>query len=109
MTGVQTCALPISWAERAETLCGRSSTGATTALAVTVFRKLDRELSKKSDGAASLDNLLPLIANSQVDLESLTEAVVELIGETPDALHSDELPGCRTMAARTQEPGTQEQ
>lgn len=92
-----------SWGLDAESLCGDHSTGATTALAVTTLRGLAREMSEKSDGAVSLDALLPLIANSAVDLVSLSRAAEELMGSTPDALHSGKLPGCRTITAHNQE------
>jgi len=92
-----------TWGQSAETLCGRTSSGATTALAVTTLRALDRELQDKSDGTVSLDSLLPLLADTAVDLGSLALAVQELIGSTPDTLHSEALPGCRTIAAERQE------
>ncbi len=92
-----------TWGQRSELLCGGTSTAATTALAVTIFRKLDAELRARSDGTADLDALLPSLANTEIDLDGLAAAAKEMIGETPDALHSDELPGCRSMA-----PGSQE-
>ena len=86
-----------TWAEEAEYLCANESTAATTALAVTVFAGLNRELGEKSGGEHSLDDLLPKIAGSSADLESLTVAVQQLTGVSPDALHIDNLPGCRKM------------
>ncbi|MDH3620236.1 MAG: hypothetical protein OER91_05055 [Gammaproteobacteria bacterium] len=91
------------WAEQADTLCGATSTGASTALAVVLFKELDQEISDKSEGAKSLDDLLPLLANDAVDLETLATAASGLIGSTPDALHSDSLPGCPTIAGNNQE------
>jgi len=91
------------WGAQSAFLCGEESTAATTALAVTIFRKLDRELLEKSDGKVDLDSLLPNLVNSDIDLNSLIVAVEEMIGVTPDALHSDNLPGCSSMA-----PGSQE-
>jgi hypothetical protein len=85
------------WAKRADNLCVEASSAETTALAVTLFAELDSELRNKSDGAASLDDLLPLIIGGEVDLETLTSAAADLIGETPDTLHIDRLPGCRTI------------
>ena len=87
------------WSKQATALCGNTSTGAATALAVTVFRKLDREMSDKSDGSQTLDALLPLLAGKPVDLAALVAAVEALTGSSPDALHIDKLPGCRSMAA----------
>ena len=86
------------WAKRADTLCGRASTAATTARAVTLFAALDKALVAASDGAAGLDDLLPVLAGSRADLATLTRAVHELVGETPDLLHVDNLPGCRNTA-----------
>jgi len=91
------------WGEQSTSLCGGESTAATTALAVTLFRNLDRELVDKSEGKAGLDALLPALVNSDVDLDTLVAAAEELIGATPDTLHSDNLPGCRSMAAGNQE------
>ena len=85
------------WAERAKSLCGDASEAATTALAVTVFAALDRELRDLSDGSASLDDLLPLIVGSTVDLDLLAASATELAGELPDTLHIDNLPGCRNI------------
>ena len=87
------------WSKQAKTLCGLTSTGATTALAVTRFRELNREISEKTDGVQTLDGLLPLLAGQAVDLLSLVAAVEKLTGSSPDALHIDKLPGCRTIAA----------
>ena len=90
------------WSKEATTLCRTTSTGATTALAVTRFRQLDREISKKTDGDQTLDGVLPLLAGQAVDLASLIAAVETLTGSSPDALHIDKLPGCRTIAAGLQ-------
>ena len=85
------------WAERADTLCTASSSAETTALAVTLLAELDQELRNRSDGVASLDDILPVIVGGEVDLEILTAAATGLIGKTPDTLHIDRLPGCRTI------------
>jgi hypothetical protein len=85
------------WAERADRLCMDYSSAETTALAVTLFAELDRELRNRSDGTASLDEVLPRIVGREVDLEFLESAASGLIGETPDTLHIDRLPGCRTI------------
>jgi hypothetical protein len=87
------------WSEQATTLCGETSTGATTAFAVTVFRNLDREISEATDDTKTLDALLPLLAGETLDLAALVAAVEEITGSSPDALHIDKLPACRTIAA----------
>lgn len=92
-----------AWADQADTLCGAHSTGASTALAVTLFSDLNKELVASSNGESSLDDLLPALANKTVDLATLIAAVEDLIGATPDALHSNNLPGCRTIETNNQE------
>ena len=83
------------WGQRATNLCGRASTAATTALAVTVFAALDLELRDKSDNG--LDDVLSLIAGNPVDLGILADAAEQVLGSPPDALHIDALPGCRKI------------
>lgn len=90
------------WSQQATTLCDKTSTGATTALAVTIFRKLDREISEKTESSQTLDALLPLLAGQTVDLATLVAAVETTTGSSPDALHIDKLPGCRTIVAGLQ-------
>ena len=48
------------WAADATTLCGDVSTGPTTALAVTIFHALDRELAATTDNAHSLELVVAL-------------------------------------------------
>ena len=85
------------WSESATALCAKSSTAETTALAVTLFAELEQEIRSNSDGNASLDDVLPMIAGNEVDLAILTDVVQAIIGETPDTLHIDKLPGCRSI------------
>ncbi len=92
------------WAAEAATLCGSTSSGATTALAVTIFRSLDQQLASATDNAHSLDSLLPAVVGERVDLESLAALTRDLAGSVPDALHIDNLPGCRSIAADTSKP-----
>jgi len=88
-----------AWAKRAKTLCAPASTGATTARAVVLFRQLDREIANASQGDHNLDSILPEIAGQRVSLDVLADAVRGLTGSIPDALHIDNLAGCRSMAA----------
>lgn len=83
------------WGQNADALCAKSSSAQTTARAVTVFAELDAELRDKSEG--SLDDVLPLIAGKDVDLELLEAAASEVLGAAPDTLHIDGLPGCRRI------------
>ncbi len=91
------------WAGDADTLCGSASKGPTTALAVTVFRSLDRQLAAATDNAHSLDSLLPVLLGKQVNLEMLIAMSNDLAGSVPDALHIDSLPGCRSIAKEIRE------
>ena len=91
------------WAKQATTLCARASSGATTAMAVTLFRSLDLELTSQSDGNVSLDSLLPFLTGNNVDAGTLASATELLIGSVPDTLHIDNLPGCLTIASETEE------
>jgi hypothetical protein len=91
------------WSKQAETLCAASSSGSTTALAVTLFKHLDNELSQQSDGAETLDSLLPLLTGDEVDATTLASAVEQLIHSVPDALHIDNLPGCLNIADQVPE------
>lgn len=89
------------WGKTAETLCGQTSTGATTALAVTTFSELDKEIRSKTAGEFSLDDVTRLLAerNTGVDIEILVSSVNSLIDDKPDTLHIDRLPGCRNITA----------
>jgi len=90
-----------AWADSAQSLCAASSTGATTALAVTRFRQLDKEIRKTTRGEFGLDKLVAEISSEDtlVDLEQLTDAARNLMGKSSDALHIDKLPGCHTIAS----------
>ncbi len=91
------------WAKSASTLCGGSSTGATSALAVTVFRALDAELREVTGGDVSLDDVVRRLwrAESAVNIASLAQAVEQLSGHKSDVLHTDRLPGCPRIVAQT--------
>ena len=88
------------WARASDTLCGGPSSGATTAKAVSVFLELDRELRRKTDGKRNLDDLVVAVVteHGRLDVDVLDRLVRGLIGENPDSLHIDKLPGCRKMA-----------
>lgn len=89
------------WAGQANELCGATSTGATTALAVTVFHELDQEIRDKTSSADNLDTLLGrlLAMGTPVDVARLTDIAAEIIGEPSDALHIDNLPGCTRITS----------
>jgi hypothetical protein len=93
------------WSKSARTLCQRASTGADTALAVTVMSALDAEIRKATDGEASLDDALPLLQRyvQPVDLLFLQQVVKQLTGKKSVVLDIKNLPGCRSIS-----PGNQE-
>jgi len=88
------------WAKKATSLCGHTSSGATTALAVTTLHQLNQEILDKTSGNSNLDDLLRrLIARGpSIDYQELISAAQSIIGEPSDVLHSDNLPGCSRMA-----------
>jgi hypothetical protein len=88
------------WSRSSEQLCGGPSSGAMTARAVSVFVALDREIRRKTEGDRTLDDVMSAVLTTQgsVDVDVLDRLVREIIGENPDALHIDKLPGCRKMA-----------
>ena len=87
----------LEWAEKSAQLCGKQSTGATTALAVTVFRNLDKELRRETAGKVSLDDLVATLADdsSKVSLQTLSRTVTELLQGNATSLRIDALPGCQ--------------
>jgi len=84
------------WAQQADTLCGPSSSGATTALAVTTLAALDRELRNNSGGELSLDDVTSelLATGEALNLERLRSAAKRIGGGNIETLHTDKLPGC---------------
>ena len=88
------------WASSATDLCLPVSSGATTALAVTVLDALNDEIKERTDGVASLDDVARTLrhADKDVDLAMLIDIVEQLVGDKSDALHIDKLPGCRSIA-----------
>ena len=87
------------WADSASELCRTSSAGATTALAVTVFLALDQQIRELSADESDLDDVVVAIweSGSEVNLEQVDSIVMRLTGDKPDALHIDNLPGCRNI------------
>lgn len=85
-----------NWGKSANKLCDRSSTGAETALAVTVLRALDLEIDEVTEGDHNLDDVLyaMLAQGRKLTLDMLRNVSRELMGKTPDALRDKRLPGC---------------
>lgn len=88
------------WAQDAKTLCGKTSSGATTALAVVTLRALDEEIRKSSKGLLSLDNVVARASSSdsKITLDSLRQIVESILERPARALHIDRLPGCEKPA-----------
>jgi hypothetical protein len=81
------------WALDAERLDVERSTGAVTARAVGVMRKLDREIHSKTDRKKSLDDVVRHLMSTQqkVSCDRLRQAVVKVMGEPADALSDEQL------------------
>lgn len=88
------------WAGDASNLCGERSSGATTALAVVTFRKLDKEIRDTTSANSSLDNVLAELASSDanITLQTLRDIVTEILQGQSDTLQPDNLPGCQQYA-----------
>jgi len=88
-----------NWAKSADSLCAESSSGAATALAVTILAALDQEIRKVTNDEKSLDDVLRLMlqTSAPLNLESLTNAAIDVLGQNPDTLHINNLPGCRSI------------
>jgi len=89
------------WAKSAGHLCGPTSTGATTALAVTILDALNKEILEKSAGESSLDDVARELwrLDEKVSLDHLNAVVEKLTGHKTDVLRSRNLPGCRMIAS----------
>lgn len=93
-----------AWAKQSNQLCGPRSSGATTALAVTLFRRLDVEIRKASSGKSSLDDAVVELLQQQteVDLIALRVAIAAKLNQESAVLHIDNLPGCSNMIGNGQ-------
>ncbi|MCH7821712.1 MAG: hypothetical protein IIA07_06815 [Proteobacteria bacterium] len=90
-----------TWAQSVKALCRSTSTGATTAFAVTVLTSLDQEIRDSSDGTANLDDVVRKLwqSSAPVELVTLIEIVEQLTGSRPAALRIDNLPGCHNIVS----------
>lgn len=81
------------WAQEAGPLNAERSSGPVTARAVGVFRNLDLEIHKKTDGKKGLDSVVRLLvaAREKVSLDRLRQAVVQVMGEPAEALSDEQL------------------
>jgi len=94
------------WAKDANELCTYSSTGATTALAVTLFATLDKELRDMTNDKVNLDDVTRELAmvDKPVDLTMLVNITTMLALDKPDTLRIDNLPGCRNINSSLRQP-----
>ena len=92
------------WAASVKALCRSTSTGATTAFAVTVLTSLDQEIRQSSDGNANLDDVIRKLWHSSepIGLQTLIEITEQLTGSKPDALRIGKLPGCHNIVPNNQ-------
>lgn len=90
-----------AWGRSAQELCAPVSSGPVTARAVSIFAKLDREIRKLSGGAQSLDDVVSELSSRGrvVDLQVLTDVATKAAGGDIETLHTDRLPGCRTLSS----------
>jgi hypothetical protein len=95
----------LDWSGDAESLCDKSSKGPVTALAVRIFAQLDKEIRRKSSGTHDLDDVVYQLVerDTRVNTAELRDIVNGLLGENPDTLHIDKLPGCRKIEAAESE------
>ena len=85
------------WGDPVRSLRTDDSGGAVTARAATVFAALDAELTRRSDGASSLDDVMRRLsaASGPLTLDELRATVRDLIGGDAKTLSADNLPGYR--------------
>lgn len=84
------------WGNEADVLCLDRSSGAATALAVTLFAALDVEIRSRTDGDSSLDDVTRALAANEEDItiELLLNNVAELIGASSNILTASAMKGC---------------
>ena len=84
------------WGKKAESLCTDPSTGAVTARALTLFARLDNEISEKSAGDYDLDDVARRIADSRskITAQRLREIAAELAGGDSEVLSDKALNNC---------------
>ena len=61
------------------------------------LERANRELTAATNGEANLDDVLPGIVGTDIDLATLSHAAEAVAGTTLDTLHIDKLPGCTSI------------
>lgn len=94
------------WSKSATKLCRASSTGATTALAVTLFAALDAEIRDATKRKASLDDVLRQLQESGqgIDVQLLRQSLQQLGVGKSKVLDNKNLPGCTRPAPGKRDP-----
>ena len=94
------------WSEDADSLHGAMSSGARTALAVTVFDSLDSEIRERTNNAKSLDDVVRVLAgrDQKLSLDELRTTSAAVIGATPRSLRTSALRGYGGNGTRTGSP-----
>jgi predicted metalloprotease with PDZ domain len=93
------------WAQRSPNLFAASSSGATTARAVLVFKDCDDEIRSATQGKASFDDVARQLAQGaretggEVNLESLQAAAARVAGQPLNALKRERLMNAPRSAA----------
>jgi hypothetical protein len=85
-----------SWAQESTILCAKSSSGATTARAVTVMTAIDAEIRKRSNNKNSLDDVTRALASAQnrITMQSFMAVAGEYAGSDSTSLRAENFPGC---------------
>lgn len=83
------------WARKSKTLFRERSSGATTARAVIVFKGVDQEIRRLTDGEASLDDVARRLAEKRglVSLERLQSVAAQVAGQPLQSLERRNLAG----------------
>ncbi len=84
------------WGKRAKSLCTDPSTGAVTARAVTLFARLNDEISTNTAKKYDLDDVVREVASSQgkISVQQLRELVADLAGIGSEILSDKDLNNC---------------
>jgi len=85
-----------AWGEESEFLCAESSSGATTARAVTVMAAIDAAIRKQSKNKNSLDDVTRALASGQnrITMQSFMAIAGEYAGPGSNSLRDENFPGC---------------
>jgi len=85
-----------TWGKRVKTLCTDPSTGAVTARAVTLFARLNDEISKRTARKYDLDDVVRKVASFQgkISVQQLRVMVADLTGSESEILSDKDLNNC---------------